>query len=333
MCAEHLSPIYAGLAQALAPPSYDPPPAWFCAPGRDWPIFEPAVQIAARQANPHWRQAIEALAAVKTSSRAARRAEYKALFIGQGRPPIWLYEARHVNGRIPGPATFTVQNIYKQAGLESEGAELPDHAALELSFLAFLSRQEIESADTERLAVRRLFIKNHAGLWLPDVGRALMHSAYPAWQALGQLLVASLSPNTRPPRSSEASEVAHPVILEPSDCTLCGFCVQSCPTRALSIHEDDSATALWLAAKRCISCEQCARVCLSKALAMEGASNTSTPVLLRQSERAICPACKTHTVSQAELEAIVTQLGEHPRWLDYCLDCRILSNYQMELNQ
>lgn len=321
MNTEQLSTIYTGLAQALASPSYGIPD-WLCASGRGWPIFEPAVQIAAQKSDPTWRMAVEALAVVKASSKASRSTEYEALFVGGGRPPIWLYESRYVNGRVPGPATFTVQALYKQAGLESQSAELPDHAALELSFLAYLCQQEIKSADPEWRAVRRLFIKKHAGLWLPNVGRALMGSEYPAWQALGYLLEASLSPSKKHQISPKTAAILLPAIAQPDDCTLCGFCVQSCPTRALGISENDSTTSLWLNAERCITCDHCVRVCLPGALALEGEAPSSNPVLLRQSERAICPVCSAHTVSQAELDAIVNQLGEHPRWLDYCLDCR-----------
>jgi len=320
MYAKHFSAIYTWLSQVLAPPSYGLPD-WFSTSGRDWPIFESAVQVAAHQADPHWRQAVEALVAVKPSSKAARLAEYEALFSGQERPPIWLYESRHINGRVPGPVTFKVQALYKQAGLESVNAELPDHAALELSFLAFLCRKEIESNDPEWRAVRRIFIKNHAGIWLPDVGRSLICSAYPAWQALGHLLGASLS-SRRVPRYSKTLEQSLPVISQSVDCNLCGFCVQKCPSRALAILEDENTTALWLNTERCIYCEQCVHVCLPGALVLDGKEPSSNPVLLRQSEREICPSCSTHTVSRAELEAIVTQLGEHPHWLDFCLDCR-----------
>ena len=332
MDVKHLFTIYTGLAQALAPPTYGLPD-WLCVSGRTWPIFQPAVEMAAQQFNPTWRQAVEALAALKKkSSQAARRSEYEALFVGRGRPPIWLYESRHVNGRIPGPATFSVQALYKQAGLESESAELPDHAALELSFLVFLCQQEIKSADPEWRAVRRLFIKKHASLWLPNVGRALIHSEYPAWQALGYLLVASLSSSKqlKAQKPEKASAFLLPSIMQPNECTLCGFCVQICPTRALNIVEEESNTTLLLSTKHCIACDHCVRVCIPKALTLESAENTPSPIILRQSERAICPACDTHTVSQAEIDAILTQLGEHPRWLDYCLNCR---PYQMELSK
>jgi len=329
MILESLAKIYTGLAQVI-PTAGSNLPDWLGAQGRYWPIFESAVQIASQQPDSQWRHAVEALAAVKPSSQGIRRSEYEALFIGQGRPPIWLYESWHVNGRIPGPATFAIQALYKQAGLKYEGAEMPDHAALELSFLSYLCRQEIENGEPEWRDVRRIFIKNHAGLWLPEVGRALICCMYPAWQALGYVLVSSLAQKSAKPRRAKTnSQNSLPTISEHADCNLCGFCVQSCPTRALGIREDERTTALLLAAERCIYCEQCVRVCLSEALTLENTAPARNLILLRESDRAVCPACNSKTVSQAELDAIATQLGEHPRWLDYCMACR---PYQMEMN-
>lgn len=316
--------LYQSLAETLAPATYGPP-AWLNAPGREWPLFEPAVQIAAQQTDRRWGRAVEVLAAVRATSPTARRTEYEALFVGQGHPLIWLYESHHVNGRIPGPATFTVKSLYEQAGLETAGAELPDHAALELSFLAYLCQQECQCADSEWSAVRRLFIKKHAGRWLPGVGRALIHCEYPAWAAVGHLLIASLSPSLRRlPTHSELSEILLPLIVDPSACNLCGFCVQSCPTSALGIREDAETTSLWLSAERCVRCEQCVHICTPGVLVLEAAEPSSNLVLLHQSQRAACPACGAPTVSQAELKSVAARLGEHPAWLDYCLDCRPL---------
>ena len=322
-----LAAIYQALAQALSPPTYALPD-WLRAPGRDWPLFEPAARLAARQADPRWGRAIESLADVKAASPARLRAEYDALFVGQGRPKIWLYESYHLNGRVPGPATFRVKSLYEQAGLESGSAELPDHAALELAFLAYLCDMEAQSGESDWRTARRLFIKNHAGRWLPNVGRALMDCEYPAWRAVGHVLNASLA--RKPVRHPKPLQVLRPALADGAACNLCGFCVQTCPTRALGIREDDATTALWLNADLCVGCERCVRVCPSEALALEGAKSPSNLVLLRQSPRAACPHCGAFTVSQTEIETISAQLGEHPAWLDYCLDCRPLF---MEMNR
>lgn len=311
--------LFQALAEALASPSYGIP-EWICAPGREWPLFEPVVQIAARQPDARWGRAVEALAGVDSASPEARRGEYEILFVGRGRPKIWLYECYHINGRIPGPASFTVKSLYEQAGLEAESAELPDHAALELAFLAYLCEQETQSRDAEWGAARRLFIKSHAGKWLPAVGRALMACEYPAWRAVGHVLAASLS--SRPPMSLKTSEVSRPQISREVDCDLCGFCVQTCPTRALGIREDDQATSLWLNSGRCVGCDRCVRICPAGVLALEETEPSQNLVLLRQSPRAACPRCGAFTVSKIEIEAIAARLGEHPAWLDNCLDCR-----------
>lgn len=328
---EALASIYTALAETLTPLGVGDLPGWLAAPGRDWPLFFPATELAARNSSPAWRDAILAVAEVGAASLASRQVEYEALFVGIGSPPVWLYESYYENGRLLGPATFQVKKLYTQAGLEVNSAELPDHAALELTFLAFLTAQESQANGHagEWLAVRNLFIKNHAGRWLPTVGETLIRSPYPAWAAIGHLLIASLV-KARPAPGKQEACAGFPVITQAGNCTLCGFCVQACPTRALVVHEDEATTILWMIPEKCVHCNKCTEICTENALQLSSESQPDGPIPLCESPRSNCPMCGTPTVSQAELEAIVTQLGEHPRWLDYCLDCR---SYQMELNQ
>lgn len=321
MTAELLMVLYSGLARALAAETAWPD--WLGAAGREWPLWLPATRLAADH---HWSmlsQAITALAEVPAASRQKRQAAFEALAGGNGRPPLSLYESQHVNGRLLGPETLAVGALYRQVGLEIDGAELPDHAAIELEFLSFLAEQEMTDTANGRdwQTARRMFIKQHAGRWLPDIGRRLATASDPAWCVIGQLLTAVLSP-PKNGRSPQTTGVGLPQIAIGDACSLCGFCAQVCPTRALWIDEDAQMTQLRLMTGLCVRCRKCERVCDEEALKMTGRSMPPTAIVLRQSPRAICPGCGTATVSQAELTAVATRLAHHPPWLDYCLDCR-----------
>ncbi len=319
-----LANIYSSLAQSLALSNVTNSPAWLEKPGREWPLYNMVVDVSSINNAHVWEKARAAIEKVSAAPMAVRRAEYQSLFVGAGRPSIWLYESQHLNGRLPGPATFQVKKLYLKAGLESRNAELPDHAALELEFLAYLSEQASNSnrAANDWYAVQKLFIKNHAGLWLPTVGQQMIGSVYPAWAAIGNVLIASLSKAEANSRVRKKTKVAvYPGIAQEDKCTLCGFCVQACPEQALKIHENEQATELWLIAKNCTHCRKCEVVCGPKALAFRE-SKISATILLRQSERANCSACNAPTVSQVEINAVAAMLGEHPAWLDTCLNCR-----------
>ena len=324
MQAELLSKIYAGLADVLAEAGRGNPPEWLALSGPEWPLFAPVQALATRYDAPPLSQAAAAMAAVATGP---RRAACEQLFAGQGRPAILLYESWHVDGRFPTPTTFAVQAQYRRAGLELSG-ELPDHAAVELEFLSFLARREEEDAGQAQKwrAARHRFLKEHAGRWLPEVGRRLSVSDNPAWSAVGVLLTAVLAPRKRPPHHqlipNRAKSHLLPTVADVNDCSFCGFCAQVCPSHALRVVEDDQTTRLQLQVDGCIHCGKCERVCDEKALAMGEKETEERVVSLCESPRARCPVCDQPTVSQAEISAISTRLGNHPAWLDYCLECR-----------
>ena len=101
--------------------------------------------------------------------------------------------------------------------------------------------------------------------------------------------------------------------------------MQTCPTRALKIHEDAQMTQLWLLPSLCVHCRKCEQVCDDQALTMTDNSLDPSPVMIRQSARAICPVCGTVTVSEAELAAVAKRLNDRPTWLDLCMECRALT--------
>ena len=128
--------------------------------------------------------------------------------------------------------------------------KLPDHAAVELEFLAFLVEQEVVDKAHAGVwqKVRTLFLQRHAGRWLPKVGRKLAQADDPGWAAIGLLLTA-VTTEPIPKRMLGAlasSKIGLPHINTLEECSLCGFCTQVCPTRALSVREDALTTNLIL---------------------------------------------------------------------------------------
>ena len=318
MVVELLEEIYTGLAEALVWPLAD----WLAASGREWPIHGAVVSLASQSRDEGWQKAVTKMVEVRPTGIKTRHEEYRKIFQPRDAAAISLYECQYVNGRFLGPATFAVKNLYARAGLSVDGAEMPDHASMELAFLAYLCQQEAkgDADSSEWRRARRMFILNHAGKWLPEVGRTLKNSGALAWETLGQVLIASLEVPKIPQMPPGTSDLV-PVIFDISRCSLCGFCVQVCPTQALRIREDELQTELWVLPKKCVGCHKCEQVCDSFVMTLIGKHQTE-PVVLRSSKRARCPNCGAPTVSQVELGAVATRLGEYPAWLDTCLSCR-----------
>ncbi|MBI3361652.1 MAG: molecular chaperone TorD family protein [Chloroflexi bacterium] len=326
--------LYHALAEALADP-----PEWLASPGRDWPLFDAAVRLAPSSETA--RHAVEPLAEVRAESLAARRKRYAVLFAGPGRPRFWLYESAHLSRRLLGPESFAVQRLYRAAGLETASAELPDHASVELAFLAHLAENVETTGPVVSTEMERQFIERHAGRWLPDLGRALARTGDEVYAPIGQLLAEWLEESVgrrgsgdvgrlarHPPHTRHhASRVTRLPVVSPADaCNLCGFCAQVCPTRAIVIRESEGETALILSAPACAGCGKCERACESGALKMKRPSEEREPSqgwnVLRKSPRAVCRACGAPTVSRAELDYVAAQIGR-PAWLEYCSDCRL----------
>jgi L-aspartate semialdehyde sulfurtransferase ferredoxin len=323
--------FYQALAEALAEP-----PEWLALAGREWPLRGLALALAGSSAAA--RDAVAGLTGVPAESMPARRRRYAVLGSGPG---LWFYESGHREGRLLGEASFAVARLYQAAGLEPGGAELPDHASVELAFLAYLARRQ-DLEPEHRPAWRRLerrFIKEHSGRWLPALGRALVSSGDQVYAPIGRLLVHWLEDSMRAsrPKNGLAQNGRLPRVVYADECTLCGFCIGACPTRALAIHESSDETMLLLLDDRCTGCGKCVAVCQTAVLKLEIRSRTGSedlaPALngdlpaaatwrpLRRSPRAVCPGCGEATVSCAELDFVAGQLGQ-PGWLAYCLACR-----------
>ena len=131
------SNLYQFLAEALSEP-----PDWLALSGREWPLYEAALQLAPESEAA--RQAVVAMMEIGEEPLEQRQERYAALFAGPNRPLIWIYESGALSGRLFTEITLEVEQWYRAAGIEIVGAELPDHASLELAFLAHLSGAEQE---------------------------------------------------------------------------------------------------------------------------------------------------------------------------------------------
>jgi TorA maturation chaperone TorD/Pyruvate/2-oxoacid:ferredoxin oxidoreductase delta subunit len=317
--------LYQALAEALAEP-----PEWLALAGDDWPLTAVARNLVG--SSTAMDDAVARLVEIPAESLAARRRRYAALSAGPGRPQLWFYESAQREGRLLGQVTLAVARLYQAAGLELAGAELPDHASVELAFLAFLVRRQASEPEHGRAwrQLERRFIKEHGGHWLPALGHGLDSSGDPVYAPIGRLLAYWLAERARPSRRKPAlaQRGAPPLMARPEDCTLCGFCVGVCPTRAMAIHETGNETMLLLHDGRCTGCGKCVGICQATALE-PGVRNRAAAASwrpLRRSPRATCPACGAATVSCAELDFVARQIGQ-PDWLVYCLSCR---SYPME---
>ncbi len=310
--------LYHFLAEALSDP-----PEWLSYSGNSWPIYDLAVDASRFSASA--RNAVLDLNEIPPEAITIRRQRYHAVIYGQGiRQPVMMYESLYKSGRIAGPETFAVEQIYWLNGLTTIESELPDHVSMELAFLAYLVEADVKNGNSRRR--ERLFLKEHAGDWLVDLGRQLELSRDPVYAPIGRFLAGwiseSISPNVRVILSRNL-----PAIQSQKECTLCGFCTQVCPTRALVMRETDSETGLILSGKLCTGCWKCVDSCEPGALVISPANSRangdSKREILVSSPRVRCKRCGKPTVSEAEMNYMQKILGQQD-WLHECLDCRAM---------
>ncbi len=121
--------------------------------------------------------------------------EYNRLFVGPARPVAPPYESvwRDPQGQVMGPPAQAVQQQYAEAGLalSPDYHDLPDHLAIELGFMAYLSAQQAETEGDDRLpwAERAsAFLQQHLLVWLPPFcQRIRQESRHPFYTALANL--------------------------------------------------------------------------------------------------------------------------------------------------
>ncbi len=322
---EILIDLFTDLAKMLSLKSERDIPTWMSFPGKQWPMFQRLIQIAKVQNNSNWVGVIELLSSLPSSNIENHWKSFEELIAGKTDSQFSFHESKFRQGRILGPTTFQIKSLYEQVGLKVDGAELPDHVSIELEFMAYLC-QKINENDSEVEIWKKaqdLFYRQHLSDWMPQLGQDLIKSRDVVWKLVGFILTA-LFKNENNIEAKVDNNYIYPSIIFEDNCSLCGFCVQVCPSSALQMNEDDINTALCLNNNLCIHCNKCVLICPEKTLVLKAQSPIKDILVLLKSPRALCTSCHEPTVSQAELDFTSEKLG-HPGWLSLCLDCRSIN--------
>jgi ferredoxin len=136
------------------------------------------------------------------------------------------------------------------------------------------------------------------------------------------------------PRVVDLSVVGAPmgdVSLDKGRCTLCGTCVNICPSGALTFP---AADRIAFVESRCLQCGLCAKVCPERAVAMTPRLITdhtarSAPRLVAEAEMFTCDDCGQAFAPRAMVERSRAMMAGHPmfegdraRLMDLCPACR-----------
>ncbi len=129
---------------------------------------------------PQWKRLMRSLSALDGPRLGELGEEYVRLFMHHPeRTPCLPYESVYVDpgGQAVGWVTTMVEREYAAAGLSLSPSlkDLPDHAAVELEFMAYLCAQEVSAWERESLTegIRALelqasFLERHLARWLPQ---------------------------------------------------------------------------------------------------------------------------------------------------------------------
>lgn len=146
------------------------------------------------EAASHCREMDEAL---RKSSSDDMQVEHAALFVGPFELLAPPYGSIYIEGKheLMGDSTVEVQRMYRQAGLDLEEKEVPDHIALELEFAGYLARKVYEQRlsehgiDEQSLALYNRFVKGTLARWVPEFcQRITLESKHPFYLSLARCL-------------------------------------------------------------------------------------------------------------------------------------------------
>ncbi len=129
-----------------------------------------------------WRELLDVLQGLSGVNTAAIQEEYVQIFmVNPDYAPCLPYESAYAEeGSNPGWTAVELEREYAAAGLAlaSSLREAPDHAAVELEFMAFLCNQEASAWEARHLdegidALKRqsAFLEGHLGRWFPVFAR------------------------------------------------------------------------------------------------------------------------------------------------------------------
>ncbi|MBI3958890.1 MAG: molecular chaperone TorD family protein [Chloroflexi bacterium] len=327
--------VYHALAEALSEPVAELHPL----------LLEATTKGAQTLGSPACRKAALSLATLPAPTAAELRQRYIRVTRNSARRPLALYGSLHREGRLMGQSAAAAEDRYRALGIVPDNGELPDHASVELAFMGHLAAAQasayiaIDSLLVSRLGVEEhTFLREHPGVWLPDVGRELAAADDPFYAVVGVLLSEFLTEKLGSAWYRQARRAGFPVLQETDVCNLCGICIGACLPGALRMVESDTETALSLDISRCVGCNRCVRICPQRVLkqletdvldAQHETNGASRIRILRRSPRAQCPICGRPTVSEAELEAVFATLQPDPmlkRQMSLCVECKSLWN-------
>ena len=116
--------------------------------------------------------------AIRRYSHQELSVEYARLFLGPYELQAPPYGSIYLDGqkRVMGDSTMEVLAVYQEAGLslQEDFKELPDHIAVELEFMYYLTYQEVRALENHDgkeagkfLKFQENFLENFLGRWVP----------------------------------------------------------------------------------------------------------------------------------------------------------------------
>ena len=124
--------------------------------------------------------------------------EYAKLFVGPFAVPAMPYASIYLGSKtLNNEITQWVSDLYAKCGLnfDSESNDLPDHLAVELDFLRYLTLKQYECLLAEQiedykhfLKLHQVFIHQHLFEWLSEFHQKVeQHATLPFYKALSKL--------------------------------------------------------------------------------------------------------------------------------------------------
>jgi ferredoxin len=241
-----------------------------------------------------------------------------------------------------GDCTLAVRRTYADEGLAPEGHSLPDHVALELEFMAHLTRREAEAwerGDEEGalacLRQQEAFLGGHLGRWLPRFcQRVLAGGAHPFYASLAQRTWEHIAQDMAQVRAwlsaaEPADERERWTVAVGAECTLCGLCARLCPREALRLNQDGGEVCLLFDPAPCDGCAACQQWCPEGAMTVEPSSAAEGQRVLMRSPLTTCPSCGRPYLSAVLMARLCQQVAEDDeglrRRLAMCPACKASS--------
>jgi ferredoxin len=116
-------------------------------------------------------------------------------------------------------------------------------------------------------------------------------------------------------------------------CTMCGICINRCPTKALSLIQEDLKISLLFDYNLCIACHDCITVCPDQALSSEqilDIRKTCPTTVLNLDKMNTCERCNEPFTSLKKTHQIIRLSSNSETYNEliskFCLKCRLVVN-------